>query len=251
MSLSPSIVVPAYHEAATIDATLSSLNGQPGEVIVVFVGEETGDAARDHERTDRVIEDSAAAGPGVARNIGAEAADGDIVLFTDAETVVAPDWVETHREHYSDEQVVGVGGPVRPRSDSIKHRALFKLLSDYWYRASWQVGFYQLSGWNCSYRREPFLREGGFDDALPFMEDTELSLRIKKHGEVRYDETCWTATSVRRHERTGYLSLFSKYARAYTRHYVLDRDIEDEYFPSSDDVTANDVYDTKSVEQQR
>lgn len=248
MSLSTSIIIPAYHEAETIEATLSSLSGQPGEVIVVYVGEETGEVARRHPRTDTVIEDEHESGPGVARNLGAEAATGDVVLFTDAETVVAPEWVRTHRQHYTDDAVVGVGGPVRPRSDAAKHRLLFKLLSDYWYRASWRVGFYQLSGWNCSYRRRVFQTEGGFNPSLPFMEDTELSLRMKEYGELVYDPTCWTATSVRRHEKRGYLSIFLQYAQAYTRHYLLDTEIENEYFPSSDEVAANEVYDSSRSE---
>lgn len=243
MSISSSIVVPAYHEAETLSECLSSLEGQPGEVIVVYVGDETGQLAREHPRTDRVIEDTVQAGPGAARNLGAREGSGDVVLFTDAETVVSPDWVTSHRSHYRDDAVVGVGGPVRPRSDSLKHRVMFKLLSDYWYQLSWKVGFYQLSGWNCSYRTSAFLSEGGFDASLPFMEDTELSLRMKDYGEIRYDPACWTATSVRRHDQQGYLSLFLQYARAYSRHYLLGREIESDYFPSSDGVASEDVYD--------
>ncbi|MFB6132204.1 MAG: glycosyltransferase [Halanaeroarchaeum sp.] len=248
MPPSVSIVIPAYREGETLESTLASLEGQPGEVIVVYVGRETGRVARQHPRTDRVIEDELADGPGRARNIGANAASGDVVLFTDAETVVGPEWVETHRQHYTDDDVVGVGGPVRPRSDALKHRVLFALLSDYWYRGSWLVGFYQLSGWNCSYRKRTFQAEGGFDTSLPFMEDTELSLRMKDRGTLAYDATCWTATSVRRHEKEGYLGLFLQYVLAYVQYYLLDTDIDGVYFPSDENVSSTEVYESPRSE---
>ena len=71
---------------------------------------------------------------------------------------------------------------------------------------------------------------------------------MKDHGTLEYDRTCWTATSVRRHEQQGYLPLFWQYAKAYSRHYLFGSDIEDEYFPSSDDITSNDVYESPPPE---
>ena len=225
-----SVVVAAYEEADRLGATLDSL-ADVDELIVVAGGEDgTLELASEHTAVTQVIEDDAGAGPAHARNVGADAASGDVVLFTDADTEVGPEWYDRHLAHYEDPDVVGVGGPLRPKSDRLKHRVLFALLSDYWYRVSWPVGFVQQSGNNCSYRREAFLEEGGFDEDIGFMEDTELSLRMKHRGRIVYDPDAWVETAVRRQTDEGYLSLFLTYARAYVDYYVRGRDPGDHYF---------------------
>lgn len=225
-----SVVVPAYEEADALGDTLDSLSADD-EVIVVGGGDDgTLALARSHPIVDATIVDESGAGPARARNLGAEAAGGEVVAFTDADTVVPEDWTDRHVRHYADPGVVGVGGPLRPRSDDWRHRALFRVLSDYWYRVSWPVGFVQVSGNNASYRRETFLAAGGFDEDIGFMEDTELSLRMRHRGSVVYDRDCWVATSVRRQRDTGYVRLFVQYARAYANYYLLGRDPGDGYF---------------------
>ncbi|WP_435102331.1 glycosyltransferase [Halarchaeum sp. P4] len=224
-----SVVVPAYDEVETIGATLDSLRGQSTEVIVVTGTAETRRIAADHDVVDVVVSGSGN-GTGAARNRGAERALGDIVLFTDADTRVPDDWVETHRRHYTDPDVVGVGGPATALEGSLKDDILFKLLSDYWYRVSWPLGFVQQPGFNCSFRYSDFREVGGFDEEIPFMEDTELSLRMKERGEIVYDPATEVATSPRREVEEGYLSLFATYARAYTSYYLLGRDLRGEYF---------------------
>ncbi|MFC7047424.1 glycosyltransferase [Halobacteriaceae archaeon GCM10025711] len=230
MPLSASVVVPAYNEETRLANALDSLADQDAEVVVVACGDGSLDVARSHDAADVVLEDGDGTGAGAARNQGAQAATGDVVLFTDADTVVPPHWVEAHRRHFEDPAVVGTGGPLRPLEAGLKHRVLFKLLSDWWYRVSWPVGFVQQSGNNAGFLREAFLAEGGFDEELAFMEDTELSMRMKHHGEMVYDPDCWVETSVRRQEAKGYGGLFLTYLRAYLNHYLLHRELEDGYF---------------------
>ncbi|MFC6733389.1 MULTISPECIES: glycosyltransferase family 2 protein [unclassified Haladaptatus] len=225
------VVIAAYEEADSIGRTLDSLDGQDAEVIVVVGGDDgTDDIATEHPAVDRVLPDEEEDGPSAARNQGARAADAPVVCFTDADTVVPNHWVAKHRRHYTDDDVVGVGGPLRPTEDSTKHRVLFKLLTDYWYRAAWPVGFVQQSGNNCSYRRSAFLDADGFDEEIPFMEDTELSLRMKQYGRVVYDKECPVYTSTRRQSDQGYLGLFLIYARGYLDYFVLGRRPDDGYF---------------------
>ncbi|WP_254545320.1 glycosyltransferase [Halomarina pelagica] len=224
------VVVPAYNERAAVSRALDALAGQDAEVVVVVGGDDgTETVAREHAATGRVVRDEAEDGPAAARNQGARATDATVVCFTDADTVVPPGWVARHLSHYHDRRVVGVGGPLRPLDGDRTDEALFKLLSDYWYRVSWPVGFVQASGNNCSYRREDFLAAGGFDESLPFMEDTDCSLRMKARGRLVYDPHAWVRTSVRRQREEGYGGLFLRYAIGYVR-YALGREPGSRYF---------------------
>lgn len=226
------VVVPAYEEAETIGRTLDSLVCQDATVVVVVDGEDgTREVAADHPAADVVLEGEAR-GAGAARNRGAAAATGDVLLFTDADTVVPPDWVERHLAHYDTEAVVGVGGPAQPLGGSRLDEALYTLLSDWWYRVSWPLGFVQQPGFNASVRRPTFEAVGGYDESLPFQEDTELSMRLKQRGRIVYDPDCVVRTSPRREHEEGYVGLFLRNLRGYVRQFVLGRRAEEAYFES-------------------
>jgi len=224
------VVIPAYNEPRGIERALDALADQPATVLVVVGGDDgTARVARSHPAADRVLDDERETGPAAARNRGARAARAEVICFTDADTVVGPGWIERHRSHYHDPSVVGVGGPIDALDGSRRDDLLFRALSDWWYRVSWPVGFVQASGNNCSYRREPFLDVGGFDESLPFMEDTDCSLRMARRGRMIYDRHARVETSVRRQREEGYLGLFVRYAVGYAR-YALGRDPGSSYF---------------------
>lgn len=218
-----SVIVPSHNDAHRLERTLDSLQNQDVRVAyeVVVVGDrESCTVAREHRIVDRVVWDDRSDGPGAARNQGAAVSNGDLLLFTDADTVVPSTWIRAHRRHYVTREVVCVGGPLRPLEGGIRHRLLFRLLSDWWYRVSWPVGFVQVAGPNCSVRREAFEAVGGFDESLAFLEDTDLSLRLSAEGLIVYDHTVPVRTSVRRQASEGYLRLFFAYFRGYLE-YVL------------------------------
>lgn len=231
-SADAAVVIPAYNERATIESTLDALYGQEATVIVVVGGDDGTDGlARTHPATDRVITDTAENGPATARNQGARAAESTVVCFTDADTIVPPEWVDQHLKHYQDLSVIGVGGPLQPLDGDWTDTVLFKLLSDWWYRVSWPFGFVQASGNNCSYRRKPFLDAGGFDETMSFVEDTDCSLRMNDRGTMVYDPNTAVKTSTRRQNDDGYLPLFLTYVLGYTR-YAFGYDLRKGYFQS-------------------
>ncbi len=154
-------------------------------------------------------------GPGPARNLGARDTTADVVAFTDADTQVAPNWIERIAKDFADPEIVGVGGVLRPRNPRLLDRIMFKINSDWWYRLTARVGFYQLGTPNCAYRRDAFLKAGGFDESLSMLEDTELSIRMKKYGKMIIDKDLWVYNSARRFKQEGYLRVFIRYLRAY------------------------------------
>ncbi len=98
-----SIVIPALNASETISQQLSALAEQSWqeeyEVIVVDNGsnDQTVDVIQSYNssiKNLKVIEAKAKRGAGYARNIGAEQACGDFLLFCDADDVVDSRWVE-------------------------------------------------------------------------------------------------------------------------------------------------------------
>jgi len=97
-----SVIIPALNEEATILDCLESLAAQSiprtaYEIIVVDGG--SSDRTREYARlvADQVIPQKRA-GIGGARGDGARAANGDILVFTDADTHHPPSWLETIQE---------------------------------------------------------------------------------------------------------------------------------------------------------
>lgn len=52
------------------------------------------------------------------------------------------------------------------------------------------------------------------------LEDTELSLRIKKYGRVFIDKNLYTFNSTRRFKQEGYAAVFFRYLKAYFNMFI-------------------------------
>src|SRR5690349_757764 len=96
MPLEVSVVIPVYNGASDLDRCLTELNAsldRPSECIVVDDGstDNSVQVARKYGAT--VLSTGGRFGPAKARNIGAKAATGSILLFLDADVVVKPDSV--------------------------------------------------------------------------------------------------------------------------------------------------------------
>ena len=88
-----SIVVPAHNNADDLLLCLSALErATPADAEILGVDDASTDdtASRAAAHGIRVLRRSQNGGPSAARNDGALAAGGDIVLFVDADVVVAP-----------------------------------------------------------------------------------------------------------------------------------------------------------------
>lgn len=97
-----SVVIPAYNEEKHLGACLLSLKRQtipPDEVIVVDNNstDQTAHIARSYGA--RLIHESVQ-GISAARNTGFDAATGDIIARTDADTIVHYDWIERIHLHF-------------------------------------------------------------------------------------------------------------------------------------------------------
>lgn len=112
-----SVVICAYNAERTMDACLASLRRlrYPNyEVIVVNDGSTdcTEAVARRYPEFRLISQPNK--GLSVARNVGTEAASGDIVAYTDSDGVVDADWLTYLAYKFQSSDFVGIGGPNVP-----------------------------------------------------------------------------------------------------------------------------------------
>jgi glycosyltransferase involved in cell wall biosynthesis len=169
-----SVVLPTRNEAARIGGLLASLPNEVELVVVDASDDTTADVvlALRPEHT-RVIRSRA--GIAEARQIGAQAARREWLLFTDADVAFAPDYF-TRICHYS--AYDGFYGPKFATNRHPTYDAVFNGGQ----RLCHQIGFPAASGSNMAVRRQVLLEAGGFRCDLPVNEDTELFLRMDHLG---------------------------------------------------------------------
>ena len=133
-------------------------------------------------------------GVGNGRNTGAALARGEILLFTDDDTLPDSRWVTiTEQEYRSDSRVVGVYGRILPyvKEGGERLRSGTEVVREGMERIvytrptnPWHLG----SGGNMSFRRDAFRAIGGFDEVLgagaPLRswEDLDIGHRLLTHG---------------------------------------------------------------------
>lgn len=204
-----SFVVPARDEAVPLGAALSSIaaqRGDPDREVVVADGDSTDgtvEVAREHGAT--VVEEK---GNSIAngRNRGAAAADGEWLAFVDADTTLAPEYLETMLAFVDREGLAAassrcrITGPRRakPMEWTINH--VFPLLEAP-----------VLPGFNTFVRRNAFESVGGFPDVPN--EDTAFSRRLGRDAPTGYCPEVLVETSGRRIADAGLTGTLYHYLR--------------------------------------
>ena len=190
-----SVIVPAYHSTQTLPHCLAALQRQSidracYEIIVVDDGSTDETASVAEQALDLSVAPNAHviraghAGPAAARNIGAQAARGEIILFTDADCAPAGDWIEQMVQPFDDPQIAGAKGAYRTWQRSIVARFVQQEYQDKYDRMSHQTTIDFVDTYSAAYRREVFLANSGFDTAFTTasVEDQEFSFRLAAQG---------------------------------------------------------------------
>src|SRR2546423_715712 len=161
-----SVIVPATNQPATLlrccDALIAS-DEPPDEIVVV----------------DSPGEANAA----TARNLGAERATGDILLFVDADVEVQPDALSRVRRAVdADPGLAALFGSYDDTPSDPGVTSAFRNLLHYHVHqgaAGPATTFWTGLG---AVRREAFEHVGGFDQSIEFMEDVDLGMRLSEAG---------------------------------------------------------------------
>src|SRR3990167_488758 len=189
-----SILVPAYNEEQSIASCLNSLISvayDDKEIIVID------DASTDC--TVQVIEKllykgvvlvrrEKNGGRAAALNTGLKRAMGDVIITTDADTVVPSDWLQKFSSCFEQQGVVAVGGAYQAYNKD-KPLANATSILDQILNGVFRKSLIpnKLSGVNSAIRRNALLHLGGFNENSWWSEDSELGWKLKRTGKVVYD----------------------------------------------------------------
>ena len=194
-----SVVIPAHNEERYLGKTLEALQTQNYgwfEVIVVANGctDRTREVARGHCQRLIVLSQKSL---GVARNLGARMARGELLVFLDADTILEPMALRVIAETFTTADAAGTihGRPDAPR---LAYRLIYAL-KNFVHRSALHPGS---SGVILCWK-DQFMRVGGFDEALEVRENSELVIRLKRFGRYKYIGQVSATTSMRRYNRRG------------------------------------------------
>jgi glycosyltransferase involved in cell wall biosynthesis len=184
-----SIIVPAYNAEKTLDSCLQALFSQSVprdryDVIVVDDGS-TDATAGIVSRYPAVYHFQENQGPAAARNKGAGLAQGDIILFTDADCVPDHHWLaQMTAPFFEKDQISGVKGAYRTRQTSVTARFAQAEFQDRFDLLKKSRFIDMVDTYSAAFKKEVFLEAGGFDPFFPVAnnEDTELSYRLVSMG---------------------------------------------------------------------
>jgi len=183
-----SVVVPAHNAAETLPACLAALANQtcPAadyEVIVVDDGSTDDTASLARAAGVRVISQPNA-GPAAARNRGAAAARGGLLLFTDSDCAPTPGWIPALVAAFTDLRVAGAKGTYLTHQRGIVPRFTQLEYQERYDRMAGAETIDFVDTYSAAYRRDVFLANRGFDTVFPTasVEDQELSFRLAEKG---------------------------------------------------------------------
>ena len=183
-----SIVIPVFNGGESFKACLKSIPKSlrtPNETIVVSDGDTDGSWEVAKLFGAKVIRSATSKGPAHARNLGAQAAQGDILFFIDADVTLHPNTLSLVEQHFQKSpNLTALIGSYDDQPGADNFLSQYKnLFHHYTHQVSSNVAstFWGACG---AIRRSAFEAVGGFDVRYrkPCIEDIELGYRLKQAG---------------------------------------------------------------------
>ncbi|GAB4181231.1 MAG: hypothetical protein Fur0032_22290 [Terrimicrobiaceae bacterium] len=211
-----SVIVCSYNGAKTLENCLSSLKGvdyPDYEVILVDDGskDNTQDIAVRHPWIVNIRQENK--GLSVARNVGAAAATGEVIAYTDSDCMADPDWLYFLVGTLLSGEYAGVGGPnISPPAQNWIQACVAAapggpshvLLSD--------VVAEHIPGCNMAFYKWAFDKVGGFDpEYRKAGDDVDFCWRLQQEGQV----IAFSPAAIVWHYRRFTLDAFRKQQEGY------------------------------------
>lgn len=186
-----SVIIPSYNTEQTIEKTLIQLEGQTTdlnfEIIIVDCSshEKVAELCSKYQHT-RCIRIAERFNPGIGRNIGAEQAQGKLLIFVDSDVQLQKNTFTNAWKHHQ-EGSTAFGGALELNNKESSDQAAY--LEHYFFNHESQAGRPECPRSNLSsafmcFNKEVFLDVGGFKD-IPRMQDTELTERLIRDHSIK------------------------------------------------------------------
>jgi GT2 family glycosyltransferase len=215
------VVCCAYNAASTVGETLASLEQltYPSyEVVVVDDGsrDETARIAAQHPFRLLRVENG---GLSRARNLGIEAARGEIVAFIDSDAAADPDWLYFLVTQMEELNAAGCGGPnLSPPADPEAAQRIDKAPGNPVHVLLDNETAEHIPGCNMAFRKEVLQAIGGFDPTYRVAgDDVDVCWKILERGE----ELAFSPAAVVWHHRRASWRAYLKQQRGYGKAEVL------------------------------
>jgi len=223
-----SVIIPARNEEKFILNTIENYRSQdyPVEIIVVVNNSDDKTYELAKNKADKILNFSDKIGVSAARNRGAEAATGDIFIFSDADSYLEIGDVKRIAEQLEENTI---GSPLgREDKKSFKGR-LFFFFKNWTHRLKIYDGI--IDGVLFCHR-DVFFKTNGFDKNRKIAEFVDFISRAKSAG-IKYKlfTNCYAITSLRRYKKYGYLNSLLFWVEWRVAHiFKKDKELNEKYF---------------------
>lgn len=181
---SVSVIIPVYNGMNTLPNCLDSIEKQdypkPLEIIIVDDGSKDGSGKYVESHGYKVIYQENL-GPGLARNAGASASSGELLVFTDADCILDPNFITELAKPIIENDIVGSQGIFYSHQRNIVARFIQHEISERYNKQSKVQYIDWVATYGACYKRKVFLNNEGFDDSYS-SEDAEFSFRLAEKG---------------------------------------------------------------------
>ncbi len=221
-----SVIIPTFNEEKYISHSLEGLQGQTfKDFETIVVDKDSTDSTREiAQRYGAKVILEKANGVGIARNRGAQAARGNILVFLDADTRPHPKLLSIYKRAFESRAIAAATGPILPLEEADRRMRLgFKFVSVFFVKSSIKLGKPSIVGLNFAVKKDVFREVGGFNEKLATYEDWDLSLRLRDEGVIAYLDNALVHTSTRRIKAWGMLGFFGYHAGNMLRYHLLGK----------------------------
>lgn len=204
-----SIIIPAHNEEKYIEHCLRSIKNQKFEDCeVIVICDSCTDKTREiAKKYTKKVYDIKKKNVSAARNYGANKAKGNVLVFLDADCSIAPNLLSEINRTINKGYVGGV-----TKTKQLENLWKAKIL--------WSIGnffrhFFLAASGMLFCKANAFT---GYDEARHLAEDTDLILKLKKKGKLKYITNSFIKTSSRRLETEGYCwTIFRQFSAFFTK----------------------------------